>query len=135
MRAAQKLKLPEAIDIHDKTFSPERFLKDVKELKDSGVTALFIIHQHLAFQAVQLLKSQGYRVPQDFSVVTYELDYVSKFCDPPVTTLDFDYDGIGEKACEIMAMRLQGMPCPAKEIQVPSLPLIIRESTGPAPKR
>ena len=135
MRAAQKLNLPEAVDIHEKSFSAKRFLKDVKALFDSGVTALYIVHQNLAFQTVQLLKSQGYRIPQDLSVVTYELDYVSKFCDPPVTTLNFDFDGIGEKACEIMALRLHGIPCPAKEIRVPSLPLIIRESTGPAPKR
>lgn len=135
MRAAKELKLTEAVDIHGKPFSPERFLEDVKKLVSSGVTALFIIHQKLAFQAVQLLKSQGYRIPQDFSVVTYELDHVSKFCDPPVTTLDFDFDEIGEKACEIMAMRLQGIPCPAKEIRVQSLPLKIRKSTGPVPKR
>ena len=134
MRASQKLKLPEVIDIHDKTFSPERFLKDVKELKDSGVTALFIIHQHLAFQAVQLIKSRRYRIPQDFSIVTYMRDDISEFYDPPVTTLEFDYDAIAEKACEIMALRLQGLPCPAKEIRVPSLPLMIRESTGPVPK-
>ena len=135
MRAAQELKLPDVIDIHDRKFSPELFLKDVKALADSGVTALFIIHQNRAFQSVQLIKSQGYRIPEDFSVVTYELESVSEFCDPPVTTLEFDYDGIGEKACEIMAMRLQGIPCPAKEIQVPNRPLMIRESTGPVPKR
>jgi len=132
--AAKKLRLTEVIDVHDKVFSQERFLEDVRELISSGVTAFFILHQSWAFQAVQILKSQGYKIPQDISVVTYELDHVSKFCDPPVTTLDFDFDGIGEKACEIMAMRLQGIPCPAKEIRVPNLPLMIRESTGPVPQ-
>ena len=99
------------------------------------MTAFFILHQSWAFQAVQLLKSQGYKIPQDISVVTYMRKEISEFCDPPLTTLDFDFDGIGEKACEIMALRLHGMPCPAKEIRVPSLPLMIRKSTGPVPKR
>lgn len=135
MLAAQKLGLSEVVDVHDRTFSPDRFLKDVEALVSSGVTALFIIHQHLALQSLQLLKSRGYRIPQDLSVVTYMVNRVSEFCDPPATTLEFDYDGIGEKACEIMAMRLQGLPCPAKEIRVPSLPLQIRQSTGPVSKR
>ena len=133
--AAKKLRLTEVIDVHDKVFSQERFLEDVRELISSGVTAFFILHQSWAFQAVQLLKSQGYKIPQDISVVTYMRKEISEYCDPPLTTLDFDFDGIGEKACEIMAMRLQGIPCPAKEIQVPNLPLMIRKSTGPVPKR
>ena len=133
--AAKKLRLTEVIDAHDKVFSQERFLEDVRELISSGVTAFFILHQSWAFQAVQLLKSQGYKIPQDISVVTYMRKEISEFCDPPLTTLDFDFDGIGEKACEIMAMRLQGIPCPAKEIRVPNRPLMIRKSTGPVPKR
>ena len=135
MCAAQKLKLSDVVEICDKSFSSERFLEDVKRLTASGVTALFIIHQHLAFKTVQLLKSQGYKIPEDLSVVTYMNEDISEFCDPPVTTLDFDYDEIGKKACEIMAMRLQSLPCPDKAIRLPCLPLIIRKSTGPVPKR
>ena len=131
MRAAQKLKLSDVVEICDTTFSPERFLEDVKRLAASGVTALFIIHQHLAFKTVQLLKSQGYRIPQDFSVVTYMNEDISEFCEPPITTLDFNYDEIGKKACDIMAMRLQNLPCPVQSIRIPCPPLMIRASTGP----
>ena len=131
MCAAQKLKLSDVVEICDKDFSSERFLEDVKRLTASGVTALFIIHQHLAFKTVQLLKSQGYKIPEDLSVVTYMNEDISEFCEPPITTLDFNYDEIGKKACDIMAMRLQNLPCPVQAIRIPCPPLMIRESTGP----
>ena len=76
--------------------------------------------QQLFRQGNLLLKAAGFRIPQDISVVTYMRKEISEFCDPPLTTLEFDFNGIGESACEIMAVRLQGKPCPVKHICVPT---------------
>jgi LacI family transcriptional regulator len=53
---------------------------------------------------------------------------------PPLTTVRQEEDTLGRMACEHVAAWLQGTP-PAQRETVFPVQLIVRQSTGPAPRR
>lgn len=54
-------------------------------------TAIYMIHQNLAALSAEIIQNAGYRIPEDVSLVTYEVQNISRFLSPPHTTIDFDY--------------------------------------------
>lgn len=48
----------------------------------------------MAFGVVETLKKWGYRVPNDISVIGYYDNIISRYFDPPLTTMRFDFDEI-----------------------------------------
>ena len=72
----------------------------------------------------------GWRVPEEVSLVTYELPRLSENLTPPHTTLDFDYAGMAERAFQQLALRFKGEAPPDNAPKVPVL-LNVRGTTGP----
>lgn len=101
----------------------------VREVAAADYTAIFMIHQHLAVAIASALQRLGLRVPEDISLVTYEIPGVTPFLHPPHTTLDFDYAELARMAIRQLKKRIKGETVPVT-LNGP-VRFTIRESTGP----
>ncbi len=129
LKAAEQLKLTEAEDV----IVPNDVSLDevIPPLLDRGITAVFMIHQHLAIPAATCIRRSGRRIPEDVSLVTYEIDYISEYLDPPHTTLEFDYRAIARRAFAELLARIKGEEgTPGGAIPIPNI-LHVRGSTAP----
>ncbi len=107
-----------------------------RELITSGFrpTALICVNDFMAVGVLRELRDQGLRVPQDISVTGFDNIKLSEFCYPALTTVQIPRDRIGHLAFEmLMPESTKGKP-PGREIIIDP-EFVLRESTGPAPKR
>jgi len=105
----------------------------VRELLDSGLrpTAVICVNDLMAVGAMRELRARHLRIPQDVSVTGFDNIRLSEFCSPSLTTVHIPRDEIGRTIFQHL------VPAPKRprprEILV-SPELIVRESSGPAPK-
>ena len=104
----------------------ERF----RSILSEKFTAFYMIHQSLAVHAAKFIQEAGYRIPEDCSLVTYELPGISEYLTPPHTTVDFCYEKIAHRALEELRLRMLGKGEEGGSIRIPNI-LRIRSSTGP----
>jgi LacI family transcriptional regulator len=98
-------------------------------------TALFCAHDALAVQTIPVLMRQGFRIPEDISVVGFSDFPVATQISPPLTTVRVHGAEIGAAALRLLLDRLEGrLPpgSPARRVQIVET-LVVRGSTGPAP--
>jgi len=109
-----------------------------KHLADNGrrFTGIVCYNDVVAIGAVGALQQAGLRVPQDVSVIGFD-DVQASLCNPRLTSVGHQLITMGERAAEmVMAMvndhttitRLRG----TRELIDPEL--VVRQSTGPAPR-
>jgi len=91
------------------------------------VTALVALNDRIALRLLRWAGHQGLRIPQDLSIVGYDNDGLSALSSPSLTTVDPRPDLLMEQAIELLLQ-----PKPARIRIQPEL--VVRESTGPAPK-
>lgn len=83
---------------HDSIFkTAARILK-----RKSGPTAIFTVSDSVAYSIVQAADKLGKKVPQDLSVVGFNNNPMSKFLNPPLTTVDINIKLLGKKAAELL---------------------------------
>jgi DNA-binding LacI/PurR family transcriptional regulator len=102
-------------------------------LLNEKFTAFFVVHQEMALRASAALRELGVRCPEDVSLITYEVDDVSEFLNPPHTTLDFNYEQLAHIAIQELSDLIKGIP---KKFRVSfNVPNILRKrgTTGPFP--
>lgn len=95
----------------------------------AGYTAIFMIHQRLAVAIASSLQRLGIRVPEEISLITYEISGVTEYLHPPHTTLDFNYVELARMTVKQLKRRMKGETVPVK-FNCP-VKFTIRESTGP----
>ena len=102
----------------------------VLQLIDAGETfdGLFATADFFAIGALQGLKARGIRVPADVKLVGFDDNALTRFCQPPLTTVHQHYEAISKAAVDAMLrLILQDDVMPVRR----SLPvsLVEREST------
>ena len=65
-------------------------------------TAVFAASDRLAIGALSAAREEGYRVPEDISLVGFDDIDVSAYCDPPITTVRVPAHEIGTLAVNIL---------------------------------
>ena len=65
-------------------------------------TAFFCAGDSYAIDTIRCAKVMGLRIPEDLSVIGLDDLLVSRYLDPPLTSLSFDKEGIGSKATELL---------------------------------
>lgn len=84
--------------------------KDIKayiEGRTSLPTAFFADNDLLACRAVQMFKEQGYRVPEDVSVIGFDDRPICGFTDPKVTTIAIPREIMGYMAVDMLIARME----------------------------
>ncbi|MEY8712368.1 DNA-binding transcriptional regulator CytR [Mangrovibacter phragmitis] len=94
-------------------------------------TAIFCHSDVMALGALSWAKRHGLRVPQDLSIMGFDDIALSRFCDPPLTTMAQPRFKIGEEAMLLLLEQLNGNTI-SPGSRLLDCDLIIRESTGPA---
>ena len=115
--------------------SPQEGYKTTKELLSRKVpfTALFAHNDISAVGAIRAIKESGLRVPEDISVVGFDDVREAAYHLPSLTTVRQPLRKIGTLAAETLVERIEGRDGHQAGILVEP-ELVIRESTGPAPK-
>jgi LacI family transcriptional regulator len=86
-----------------------REISEYLKMNKNLPTAFFCINDIIAFGCIRALREQGYRVPEDISVVGFDDLPSGKLFDPPLTTIRVSTFRIGQRALEKLAMRIAGI--------------------------
>ncbi|MBN2811464.1 MAG: LacI family DNA-binding transcriptional regulator [Spirochaetales bacterium] len=97
-------------------------------------TAIYCITDRLAIGAIAWLTTHGYKVPEDISVACVDDPEVLAYCNPPITTMSFDYTGTGNRAGKLMVDIINGKEAGPLEVVMPYT-MRIRDSVRPLTAR
>jgi LacI family transcriptional regulator len=96
----------------------------------ASFTAVLIANDHMAIGAMHALRSQGLRIPEDVSVVSYDNSPHAAFLDPPLTTIAFDFDLQSRLAFQFLFELINEPDTPPHQhVLLPRL--VVRKSTRP----
>jgi LacI family transcriptional regulator len=113
--------------------SPIRELLRLEEEGRLPFTALYVVNDEVAAVAVHHLGRAGFRVPEDVSIVSCHDMPLARYLSPPLTTVRFPLETVGEVAAAILCDLVAGRTPEPREHDFP-VELIVRESTAcPAP--
>lgn len=126
-------------------YDPDLIIEDGPTLEDgyqaakkllslpSRPTAIIAINDLLAFGVLRAAADLGLQVPKDLSVVGYDNIPMANYLVPRLTTVTKDAVTLGRNAFRLLLARIQDPSIPFQHYTIPAK-LIIRESTGEAPK-
>jgi DNA-binding LacI/PurR family transcriptional regulator len=95
-------------------------------------TAIWALNDRMALGAIQYAREHGLRVPEDLSVAGFDDIPAAALSMPQLTTIRLPSYREGHEATDLLFQMMDGLDVP-REVLVPT-DVIIRESTGPAPK-
>jgi len=102
-----------------------------KLLKNSKITAVFCASDSLAVGAMEAIKEEGLKIPDDISVIGFADLFGSQYVNPPLTTVYQPKYELGVKAAELFLKRIKekkkGKKSKKEEIYLETK-LIIRNS-------
>lgn len=96
-------------------------------------TAIFCANDEMAFGAIDAINSKGLRVPDDVSVIGFDDIPTASSVFPTLTTIRQPFVAMAARAVSEVVGLIQGREVNAAKIAFPT-EIIIRNSTGPAPK-
>jgi len=94
-------------------------------------TALFCFTDSIAYGVYAAARELRLAVPEEVSVCGYDDHPMSVLLTPPLTSVDWDIDGIVRAAVQVMVEAIDGDPPHRRIVRAPTLR--VRRSTGPAP--
>lgn len=126
----------------------EARLKPVESILDPGdedaqvrelvlkrrATAFIAYSGHTALLLLGACRRLGLRVPEDVSLLAFNDEYPMPHLEPSITAIALDGPACGRAAAELVLERLKHPDASPRRIVLPES-LVIRRSTGPAPKR
>jgi DNA-binding LacI/PurR family transcriptional regulator len=95
-------------------------------------TAVVAGSDFMAMGILRALTEQGLRVPDDVSLTGFDDIDVCQYTTPPLTTIRQDRVALGRGAVQRLVAMIEGTE-EATPLMIPT-ELIVRKSTGPAPK-
>lgn len=94
-------------------------------------TAIFVANDMMALGAIEALRGAGLRVPQEMALAGYDNREWSRVFHPKLTTVSLPAYQMGQKAAELLWLKLQGDVADLDEVKICGQ-LYIRESCGAA---
>lgn len=108
-------------------------MKQLLELPDPP-TAVFAANDVVAYGAIDAIRERGLRIPEDMSIVGFDDDYISRYLNPPLTSVVIPAAGMGSTAVSMLAAQVNGADAPPTRREELPTQMAIRESTA-APLR
>jgi LacI family transcriptional regulator len=93
-------------------------------------TAIIAINDFTAAGVVRAIGDSGYRIPQDFSVASFDNTYISEVMIPKLTSVDYNYESFGKCLIDTAIAVSKGEEVPRWQSVEPTL--VKRESSGPS---
>jgi DNA-binding LacI/PurR family transcriptional regulator len=92
-------------------------------------TAIFAFTDLAAAGALQVLKSMGFRIPEDIALVGFNDIPLAGWLDPPLTSVSTPTYKMGKSAMQMLQKLIDGIPLQQQQITF-SVSLVIRKSCG-----
>jgi DNA-binding LacI/PurR family transcriptional regulator len=96
---------------------------------------VFASNDQMALGVLHALHEAGRSVPGDVSVVGYDDIPEAAHLLPPLTTVRTDFAEIGTRSLRLLLNRIDGSAEPAQPESLVPVDLVVRRSSGPAPRR
>jgi DNA-binding LacI/PurR family transcriptional regulator len=96
-------------------------------------TAVVAYNDLMALGALHAIRAYRLHVPEDISVIGIDDISIAAHTNPPLTTIAQPKYRMGRVAMQTLRRMIQGQPPPEEGYTLMESPLIVRESTGPAP--
>lgn len=93
-------------------------------------TAVFVFNDLMAMGAVQAVRSQGLRVPDDVSVIGFDNIMTAPFLDPPLTTVEHSPYKKASLATKLLVDDLSGAASETRNVEIP-FEIVRRQSCKP----
>jgi len=97
-------------------------------------TAIVCVNDIMAVGALRELRERGIRVPQDVSVTGFDNVKLSEFCYPALTTVHIPREQIGHLVADTLLAKTDKASASDHEMVIDP-EFVLRDSTGPAPRR
>jgi LacI family transcriptional regulator len=97
--------------------------------KNRNVTAVFAGNDAMAIGVLHYLKENGYKIPQDVSIIGFDDVEADLMVNPPLTTIRVPKIELGIEALKLLVNTLKNKKSLSKKVIVP-VELIIRNSTS-----
>jgi LacI family transcriptional regulator len=112
-------------------FDPESGYFHMKYLLDANPapTAVFVASDVVAFGAMAAIRERGLRIPEDIALVGFDDVPISRFVDPPLTSLRLPVVDLAQSASEMLVSLIRG-ETPSQTQVILDAPLIVRKSCG-----
>ena len=92
-------------------------------------SAIFCCNDEMAIGAMHRVKADGYRVPEDISIIGFDDIEFASYVDPALTTISQPTEELGKVAFSVLLDLLEGRTPEQMEFVLPT-ELIVRDSTG-----
>ncbi len=104
------------------------------EANPKSVTAVLAGNDLLALGVFHALRKHGLRAPQDISVIGFNNMPFSEDFSPSLTTVSAPHFEMGVESARLLINQIEGKVTSPRKITLP-VTLVVRESSGPVPKR
>lgn len=81
---------------------------DMRRLVETGVTAVINCGESESVEALTALRLCGLRVPQDISLICWEVPRFSKYLEPPLTTVQQNFEVLAREAFDMLERLRRG---------------------------
>lgn len=85
--------------------SGERAMQSLLDLRERP-SAVFAGNDLIAYGAYKAIRDRGLSIPGDISVVGFDDDYLSRYLNPPLTTMSLPAAGLGSIAAGLVAQQI-----------------------------
>lgn len=121
-------------DVVHSLYSLESAQAAAARLLRSGATGIVCASDPMALGAIRAVRRAGLSVPGDVSVVGYDDSALMNCTDPPLTTVRQPIEPMGRTAVELLVRQIASDSAISDELFFEP-ELVVRGSTGPAPRR
>lgn len=122
----------ESVEYFEENVSPDYQSSKAKVLeilgKGCSFDGIFATNDMMALGCLHALDEKGYKVPEDVKLVGFDDVSVSRFCNPPMTTITQNTDELGKLAAESLLKLMRKEEIKEREMIVP-VSLNVRKST------
>ncbi len=104
-------------------FSEESGYRAMQELlaEPDRPTAVFAGNDVIAYGAIKAIKDADLKIPGDISIAGFDDDYLSRYLNPPLTTMTLPAAGLGAEAARLLIDQLTGQaPEEARQLFLPT---------------
>ncbi|WZL80547.1 LacI family DNA-binding transcriptional regulator [Vallitaleaceae bacterium 9-2] len=101
------------------------------ELPKEMPTAFVCNCDETAYRFIKALRNHGIKVPEEISIVSFDNDIYAEICDPKLTTVAVDIDGIAKAAVRKVKRRVERKKSTSRGATMINGKIIYRESVHP----
>jgi len=100
-----------------------------RQFLETGCTALLVCNDMMALGVIKYLFEQAYKIPEDYSIVSYDNQLASYLFEVSLTSVDQNVNTLGVYAAQLMLKLLDSGECKGEPVKICLEPeLIIRKS-------